>query len=1162
MKIGLGQGKIAVLPVRKTVVATALLLALAGCNSGGGDSAQVPSISALNNAPVITLGEDKTVGGNVSVVLLATATDSDGHIVSTKWLQTGGTSVSIFNEDNQAASFTSPVVGVEEVLTFEFKATDNKGKTSTASTKITVVPKVNVPPVVTVNADKTVESGVSVTLRATATDSDGHIKSTKWVQTSGTAVSISNEDNLIAAFTSPIVSADEVLTFEFKATDDKGEVSSASTNITVAKKENTPPVVNAGADQNVTEGNIVTLSGSATDVDNNIASYQWKQISGRAVTLRDASAQSSTFTAPDLIADETLEFEFTVTDKEGASHSDRVQVHVSAISVPSINASLSGSYRVGSKVYVDSDINDPLSSDNIANNSFSEAQRIPNFSVVNGFSTKEGTGKQGDRLSSIGDRSDVYSATLQKDQTITLKVIDARYGESYSGDLDLYLYNSDLDQVASSVRVRNDELITVPKDGEYYIEVSAYSGGSRYVLSLEQVSTTEVNRRGNADFKAGEAIVQLNQGVSSYAAASNSDVKVNLSNSSEVQLVNFEFSKNQVQVQSSTAEKSVEQELLAKNPESWEKRKTLEHIKRLNQQAGVKLAEPNYIVQPLAIPNDALYSQQWHYPAINLPAAWDITTGSRASNDVIVAVADTGVFLDHPEFAGQLVPGYDFIKDTKTSNDGDGIDNNPDDPGDDDGRRGDSWHGTHVAGTVAAKTNNNSDIAGVAWNAKIMPLRVLGIGGGTTYDIVQSVLFAAGLENDSGTVPQQKADILNMSLGGYGYSFFAQEAYTKARNAGVIIVAASGNDNTSRHFYPASYDGVISVGATDRNNNRSWYSNYGTALDIAAPGGDTNKDLDFNGHVDGVLSTLVTKVAGHRAATTSYYDGTSMATPHVAGVLALMRAVHPSITPDQVDRLISSGQITTDLGNAGRDDLYGHGLIDAFKAVREAQKLANGGTLPELPAKFVVSPPVFNMGVGSTEASFVISNEGEAISAVSNITSDANWLSVSPVNVDVNGLGEYKTVVDRSGLSNANYQGTVTINFDNGDKLTVSVQMQVQDSTQPGVSAKAYVLLLNSENSVVAQIAAIKQDSGEYNFSFSNIDVGSYNIVAGSDVDNDAKICQLGETCGGYPLLDGLGTIQVIDKDITGLDFILDMTNETQSKRIGEAGYQRLYTDR
>lgn len=1067
MNIGLGKRKTAVLPMKRTVVATALLLVLAGCNSGGGDSAQVPGISALNNAPIVTLGADQTVGANVSVALVATANDSDGYIVSTKWTQTGGTSVAISNEDNQLASFTSPIVSIDEVLTFEFKATDNKGETSTAST-----------------------------------------------------------------------------------------------NVTVAKQENTPPVANAGVDQSVTEGDVVTLSGSATDVDNNITSYQWKQISGTSVTLSNVGTQSSAFTAPDLSADETLEFEFTATDKSGASHSDRIQIHVSAIFVPSINASLSGSYRVGSNVYVDSDINDPLSLDNIANNSFSEAQQIPNLSFVNGFSTREGTGKQGDRLSSIEDRSDVYRASLQKDQTITLKVIDSRYGGIDAGDLDLFLYDLDLNRVDRSMRVTEDEVVTVPKDGDYYIEISAFSGSAKYILSLNQVNTVEQSKRGSADFKAGEAIVQLNQGVSSYAAAFGSDVKMKLSNSSGVQLVNFDFSNNQVQAQSGTVEKSVEQELLAKNPDSWEKRKTLEQIKRLNQQAGVKLAEPNYIVQPFAIPNDALYSQQWHYPAINLPAAWDITTGVRLSKDVIVAVADTGVFLDHPEFAGQLVSGYDFIKDTKMSNDGNGIDNNPDDPGDDDGWRGDSWHGTHVAGTVAAKTNNNSGVAGVAWNAKIMPLRVLGIGGGTTYDIVQSVLYAAGLENDSGTVPHQKADILNLSLGGYGYSSFAQEAYTKAREAGVIIVAASGNENTSRHSYPASYDGVISVGATDRNNNRSWYSNYGTALDIAAPGGDTNKDLDFNGHVDGVLSTLVTKVAGYRSATTEYYDGTSMASPHVAGVLALMRAVHPTITPDQVDRLISSGLITADLGDEGRDDLYGYGLIDAFKAVQEAQKLANGGQLPELPAKFVASPSVFNMGVISTEEPFVISNEGEAASAVSNTTSDANWLSVSPVNIDANGLGEYKAVVDRSGLNNANYQGKVTINFDNGDKLTVSVQMQVQDLTQPGISAKAYVLLLNSENSVVAQTAAVKQDTGEYNFSFSNIDAGSYHIVAGSDVDNDSKVCQLGETCGGYPLLDSLSTIQVIDKGITGLDFILDMTNETQSKRIGEDGYQRLYTDK
>ncbi len=146
---------------------------------------------------------------------------------------------------------------------------------------------------------------------------------------------------------------------------------------------------------------------------------------------------------------------------------------------------------------------------------------------------------------------------------------------------------------------------------------------------------------------------------------------------------------------------------------------TLKKIKQLNRQSDVEYAEPNYRVSAFRTPNDPLYPIQWHYPQINLPQAWDITTGTPATGNVIVAIVDTGVVLDHDDLAGQLVSGYDFIRSTTASNDGNGIDNDPNDPGDGDGSVPDSWHGTHVAGTVAAASNNNRGVSGVAWGQSL-----------------------------------------------------------------------------------------------------------------------------------------------------------------------------------------------------------------------------------------------------------------------------------------------------------------------------------------------------------------------------------------------------------------------------------------------------------
>src|SRR5690606_32682000 len=309
------------------------------------------------------------------------------------------------------------------------------------------------------------------------------------------------------------------------------------------------------------------------------------------------------------------------------------------------------------------------------------------------------------------------------------------------------------------------------------------------------------------------------------------------------------------------------------NPELYEKRLTLIEAKRMQMQDVVEWAEPNYIVQPTLIPNDTRYARQWHYPAINLPQAWDLSTGDvdAPQEPVIVAVIDTGVYLAHPDLAPKLEPGYDFISSTSISRDGDGIDANPDDPGDSDTPGASSWHGTHVAGTVAARSNNGVGVAGVSWGAKIMPLRALGKIG-NTFDISESIRFAARLSNDSGTIPTRKADIINLSLGGTGFSNTLLSAITDARDAGVIIVAAAGNENVSTPFYPAAYQWVIGLSDSNPQATKANYSHSGTYVDIAAPGGEMQQGVSF-----GVLSTVADDNSGVRVPAVAFSQGTSMA---------------------------------------------------------------------------------------------------------------------------------------------------------------------------------------------------------------------------------------------------------------------------------------------
>ncbi|HXJ32996.1 MAG TPA: S8 family peptidase [Candidatus Eisenbacteria bacterium] len=386
------------------------------------------------------------------------------------------------------------------------------------------------------------------------------------------------------------------------------------------------------------------------------------------------------------------------------------------------------------------------------------------------------------------------------------------------------------------------------------------------------------------------------------------------------------------------------------------RRETLDAVAAMRARADVLWAQPNYVRKPLRVPNDEFFPLQWHYPLISLPEAWDVTIGSP---DVVVAVVDTGLLIGHPDIdRGRLVPGFDFISDPTVAQDGDGIDPDPFDVGDGTPSVPSSFHGTHVAGTIGAATDDGTGVAGVDWNARIMPVRVLGAGGGSDFDIAQGIRFAAGLDNVSGQRPAQRADVINLSLGGPGVSPAMQEAIRDARAAGTIVVAAAGNDDVdAAGFSPAAFPEVVCVAAVDLARAKAFYSNFGAVVDIAAPGGDTRVDTDRDGFADGVLSTLGDDTSGSITAVFGFLQGTSMAAPHVTGVVALMQAAFMEahagarMTPDALDALLRAGALTDALAGG----FGGRGLVNAHKAVLAAQSaVPDDGEGPPTPP----TPPV------------------------------------------------------------------------------------------------------------------------------------------------------------------------------------------------------------
>ncbi|MFJ3105295.1 S8 family serine peptidase [Streptomyces sp. NPDC086835] len=369
-------------------------------------------------------------------------------------------------------------------------------------------------------------------------------------------------------------------------------------------------------------------------------------------------------------------------------------------------------------------------------------------------------------------------------------------------------------------------------------------------------------------------------------------------------------------------------------------------------------------------PNDSEYSRQWDLfeatAGMNVPGAWDKATGSG----VKVAVIDTG-YVAHSDLAANVIAGYDFISDTFMANDGGGRDSNAADPGDwvTRGECGtdangqpvpardsnNSWHGTHVAGTIAATTHNGKGVAGIAYNATVQPVRVLGKCGGTTADIIDAITWSSGGSVQGVPANPNPADVINMSLGGGGAcDAGTQSAINGAVSRGTTVVVAAGNSNANAaNFNPASCTNVITVAASDREGNRASYSNYGTVVDVTAPGGETAVSS-----ANGIWSTLNTGTRSVGSETYTAYQGTSMAAPHIAGLAALMNQASPSMTPAQIESAIKTNARTLPGTCSGG---CGAGLADAARTLG-----ASGSTDPQ--------PPTGSVFTNATNVSILDTN--------------------------------------------------------------------------------------------------------------------------------------------------------------------------------------------
>ncbi|MCI3919715.1 S8 family peptidase [Paenibacillus sp. TRM 82003] len=323
--------------------------------------------------------------------------------------------------------------------------------------------------------------------------------------------------------------------------------------------------------------------------------------------------------------------------------------------------------------------------------------------------------------------------------------------------------------------------------------------------------------------------------------------------------------------------------------ESWTTKQLIDYFGSLS----VEYAEPHYLYVTNAEttdfrPNDELYSRyQWNLPIIETPLGWSFTRGAEG---VVVAVVDTGADLSHPDLVGHLTDGYNVVS--------------PSSPPEDD-----VGHGTHVAGVISALTDNGQGVAGMTWYNKIMPVKVLdSTGMGSTYSVAEGIIWAT----DRG------AKVINMSLGNYASAEFLHDAIRYAYDRDVVLIAATGNDNTSQPGFPAAYPEVLSVSATNMYGEKASFSNYGDYVDVVAPGENIAST-----YIDNQYAAL---------------SGTSMASPHVAALAALIRSANPELKNTEVYDIIR--KTTNDLGSAGRDAYFGFGQINVAQALQQATGLS------------------------------------------------------------------------------------------------------------------------------------------------------------------------------------------------------------------------------
>ena len=781
-------------------------------------------------------------------------------------------------------------------------------------------------------------------------------------------------------------------------------------------------------------------------------------------------------------------------------------------SMPVTGTPLPQVYGIVGKIFVegnyelDSDTQDP---NNVSqsNDTLAEAQSIQFPSRVTGWI--DGSGNQGPY--------DWFEVDLPPgEKEITLYMADG-----CPIDLDIFFYDADGILLASPfLGCNSHETVTTDDEGTHYIRISSWTSwtvGVGYMFSVDMAGGAAAQLPGSAvlgdyPLNPGEAIVKL---APESGEESHKETVERLAADGHFQMLagspDREFLVEMAMDQLNGTEVTIDGRTERfRTEEDAERFLTRYLIKKLESLDEVEVAFANGRVEFLAEPDDPDYDDQWHYPNIGLEEAWDIATGSE---DVLMGFVDSG-YTDHPDLIDRLeersdgsIAGYDFVRNTALSEDGDGIDPDAFDS---------SYiaHGTFVAGIMGAETDNDDFGAGVTWAGTMMPVRIFEV-----YDIIQGLRYVAGMDNDSGTVPDRLPSVVNVSLGQAprwecrlrSHDPVWDEIHSVGFENGVLFVWASGNDGCGNLGPWKLHEYAINVGATNQGGTRVGFSSYGEDLFMMAPG-------------QNVFSISTT---GTGSPTFGSSSGTSFSAPHVVGVMGLMLGTNDNLTVYDVFHLLrgthpewDDGPVTDDMGAPGFDWLTGYGQINAEKAVDAANSITGGLPMIEEPRlRLPYKSWVFMSGESQKQVPWVNAGFGGDPLQVTGFSSTEPWVTGVSHEGD-----ELLLTIDRSLIPNPSYGGqrrSIVTLHSNGGSESLTVFALVGDTSENGDIGTVYVSLIPVSEGTTNPVlqATLDTSAGETEFVFENIPYDDYIAIAATDKADFGRNCslQVGEMCGTFP---------------------------------------------